>query len=767
MGTPDLNVSSAMRPIRTVVFVPLIDGVEWQHIFTGALRAQVRVWGGQSNFPVPLNDDSLDHTVLWALLRALDPDAVIVHRTTWADLEDLRGDLYQDHRERTRAELEERGFPEQVIANHLEELPGQALTGRQLSDEEATRLLERGPFLAHGNHPMTGYTGGSGGAGFPFVDALALRRDLLPNPMASVTCPSSPDGQLGLAADGGQFSPTAERELAKRKIVVGEARELDGDFELATYLHAVVRTAGPALPFALAGVGLSWYSQGYSEDTTIRLVVGDDPWDFALFYALRRLTGVAYWIPPDRIENDVWIHELAHLSDRLNFGSDAQLRVSSVSNPGHAEALVRRLRDIPGPGHSVEGVAWDSLLPDLPRRHLCAESVSFPQRLALDPTGASAAAFPTPVPEIRGERDPFDMHWIVDLYVDGWTGVTRPQLAAAVLDMPGGDPGSGRTSSDGLSYLNPRAFVTPNERLEGQVRRPRLRTPSVIEQIDALIAGSGWRCQLSDKGIYRDQTAELLGGLDKLAQALLSRPWHELLLSLTSAKQSGQPGRWLKSEKRRVFDLGALDQLIRELQIEETPAGLVRRGVLRRGLLHKCPRCRWDGWYGEDELGRELRCGRCRRAIRLGETGWVGEGEPQWFYRVDEVIWQFCEHNGQLPLRAAKTLLWTDRPTTLIGPELDLFRPGKKRPIEVDLCVVRGGRLWIGEAKTTAALGASESDARNKLRRLRDVANALQADGVLVVSEVGFNTGTQQIIDEVLPSHERFVVRVETCPPPT
>jgi hypothetical protein len=84
----------------------------------------------------------------------------------------------------------------------------------------------------------------------------------------------------------------------------------------------------------------------------------------------------------------------------------------------------------------------------------------------------------------------------------------------------------------------------------------------------------------------------------------------------------------------------------------------------------------------------------------------------------------------------------------------------------MDFCIIPGGRLWIGEAKTTAAMGTSEADARNKLRRLREAADALQADGLLLVSEVGFNAGTHKIIDEVLSPDARFQVRVETCPPP-
>ena len=35
---------------------------------------------------------------------------------------------------------------------------------------------------------------------------------------------------------------------------------------------------------------------GYDEGQVV-VVAGDDPWDFALFYALRRLMSRAYWVP--------------------------------------------------------------------------------------------------------------------------------------------------------------------------------------------------------------------------------------------------------------------------------------------------------------------------------------------------------------------------------------------------------------------------------------------------------------------------------------
>jgi hypothetical protein len=762
-----LTVNSAMRPLRAIVFVPAVDGLEWQYTFVGALRAQTRVWGGQSNLPVPLDDATFEHPALWGLLRALDPDAVIIHWTRWADLEDLKPERYTEYRDETEAQLRRDGLGEEAIARFLDELRDQRLTDRSLTSDEERRLLQRAPFLHHDGHLESGYAGGLDGPGYPFVDALKLRLDFLPDPIAGLACPFSADGQLGLAADGGQFSPAVEREVSKRRLVVGDTHEVSSESELARRLHVVAQPPGPAFPFALAEAGLTWYSQrGPRDDTTVRLVVGDDPWDFSIFYALRRLTGAAYWVPSNRVDDELWVHELAQLRDRFRLGRLGRLQVCSVSDPDLATELAQRIGEVTDPSE-VQVVGWESLLPVLPRRQLRTGSPSFPETLALEEGQRSSGLFPTPVPDIRGQQDPFDMHWIVDLHVERWNCIPRSGVGPAVLDAPGYGSYSVRATTDGVAYLNPRPLVTATEHLESQVVRPRLRPLSTLAQLEALLAGGGWRCALSDKGIYRDQTADLLGGLEELVALVANAKWHRLLLALTSTKKSGQPGRWLKSEQRRVFRLNDLDALLAQLGLTESTVDLVSRGLVRRGLLHKCPRCRWEGWYEQDELGGDLRCGRCRRPFRLGDSGWFGQGEPSWFYRSDEVVWQFCEHHGQLPLRAAWDLLWTDRPTTVVAPEVDLFEPGMPKPIELDLCVVRGAEFWIGEAKTTATLGKNESDALRKMRRLRRAAEAVGADGVLLVSEIGFGATAQAVIRDVFPEKDRFQVRVECCPEPS
>jgi hypothetical protein len=115
---------------------------------------------------------------------------------------------------------------------------------------------------------------------------------------------------------------------------------------------------------------------------------------------------------------------------------------------------------------------WQQSFPTLPRRHLCTGSVSLPQNMSLN-VGAQTGFFVTPVPEVRGERDPFGMTWMTDVFVDEWAAIAHPSLGAAVVNAPNYTGYNARMSRDSLSYLSPRALMTAGEPLEAQVARPR------------------------------------------------------------------------------------------------------------------------------------------------------------------------------------------------------------------------------------------------------------------------------------------------------
>ena len=115
------------------------------------------------------------------------------------------------------------------------------------------------------------------------------------------------------------------------------------------------------------------------------------------------------------------------------------------------------------------------------------------------------------------------------------------------------------------------------------------------------------------------------------------------------------------------------------------------------------------------------------------------------------MLWQFVSSRSDLALRASTTLLYTERPVTLLAPEMELIAPGGSTAIEIDLLVLRGRQLWIGEAKAASTLG-SETAARTQLNKLRRAAQLVRANGILLVSGTpqGFSAATCTLIRERL-----------------
>jgi hypothetical protein len=137
--------------------------------------------------------------------------------------------------------------------------------------------------------------------------------------------------------------------------------------------------------------------------------------------------------------------------------------------------------------------------------------------------------------------------------------------------------------------------------------------------------------------------------------------------------------------------------------LPETPVAtiidsLLARGVLRRGLVLKCRRCRQEAWHPISAVGETFECNRCHLDQAADRFSWLGSDEPVWSYRLAEVLNQFLENDGELPVLAVHDVFESsDRPLAHAF-ELDLIAPDD-RTYEVDIFSTDGYRLWIGEAK--------------------------------------------------------------------
>ncbi len=227
----------------------------------------------------------------------------------------------------------------------------------------------------------------------------------------------------------------------------------------------------------------------------------------------------------------------------------------------------------------------------------------------------------------------------------------------------------------------------------------------------------------SDKGVYAEQSAILFGGLQDLRTALMDIETRAVLETF----RDGEAGRRFRDRTYiRVEDLIGHDA-------RNVVTRLERSGVLSRGLALKCVRCRQGDFYPLGALSESFRCSRCGLSQRHGMEHWLGGTEPQWHFGLAEVVFQFLEHDGDVPLHAAALLIEDAVLPASVAFETELYdKEGTKS--EHDLLISLGSQLVLGEATSTDRLGSSQKAERRRLKRLGLVAELLGARTIVLAS---------------------------------
>jgi hypothetical protein len=488
------------------------------------------------------------------------------------------------------------------------------------------------------------------------------------------------------------------------------------------------------------------------------VIVGDDPWDFALGYALRRLTSLAWWLPTTVLGDPLTVPWLIHRVEQIGEFSEHGT-VASFSDHAAAESLAEELSTAASDGR-VWSVAEDALDPldDRPSR-LLSQAPGL-ETIALQ--DGETGFLPPELPEV-GEAPGQRIYWMSELLGDNWQPLPDARLAASLVRLPSYDSSSARPTRSGVAYLSPH-FIRMSDDMAAESVRPRIAVLGLREQLAAILTEIGWRLEPSDKGQYAAGAANLFGGDDGLREALSSSDWWGALSSLRSDTTLDQERRgWKLADQRTYYELAELEAIRAETRLDPDVPELLESRIILRGLVFRCPLCRLKAWYGADELADRLRCARCREPFALTDRGWQPETEPQWRYRLNEMLWQLLSHNGDVPMRALRESLGIGKdevrvPTTSLH-EQDLWDPDRDSPIELDICAQRGPELWIGEAKIANNLG-SEREARAKLEGLRSAAQILRPHGILfVTASEGWSARTIEIARGMLgelPTELRF-----------
>jgi hypothetical protein len=741
----------AARPARIGLLVEAeLKGAHWLRMFESALAAQTRFWGGRGNVIFPLTRDLTDREMFWALADIFDADAYLAYAPTWREIEQIDAEVYHSQLSAWTEEITA-SVGEGEAGRFISQALGEAAFHPEVPDDQLTLISRRlAPLSFPGLEPPNlEWFDGSNPVHWPFTDISDF--EILPESILSQeTSGFGASRRLLHTAVHGRIPVALMDSLAARGVefVKQPASRYDA------YGRRFIRES-PALPdpWSLSMAGASAFQAARLLRLPVALVVGDSPWDFALFYALLRLTGRSWWLP-SWLRRDSSYRVSLETSLRFDSHHDArEVVVVSTSSVAARDRVARTLLEIED--IELEVSDWRDVLPREPITILASGT---PGKARIAPlVDGSVLELDTPIPSLARTREPGEMRWLSEARGSEWAPVRSSVLGQRLLS---GGAETSRTSRSGIAYFSTSSFIISGASLESVVVRPRLHPLPLAQQIQEILGSKEWRCEISDKAVYALESIDLFGGFAQLCGAILNPQIRTLIDAYRSKKG---PGALLSSDRRRYLTYRNFEELLQADEARQVIEPLLDQRVITRGVVFKCVRCRQAEWHPASTSPGRFVCGRCDLEQDANREAWFGTAEPVLSYRLAEVIYQLFEHDGELPLLVAANAFGDSKNPIGKGYELRIVPPGRKAQ-EVDIFESDGHRLWIGEASKEPHL------APDRLEFLAELAGVIDAYGVLLgTSQPAWSEATSSTARHLFPGpwpRLRFLVDVVTRPRP-
>ena len=778
--TGALTYETARFTLRAPRVAVVFDGgSDWQFWALSAMHSITHTWGGSGFVLVPHHNGEVSPVIAEAV-RRYDPDFVVPAPRRLKDVAQSRPSALRE-----------------VVVDSTEEPADEPLATSGdhcvqdvVGHQAATQLAERCSVYRRRVEWEWHY------------DSLALASTTAYPPTAvdvtdhfpCISVPPQWGGPLALMAAvtfGNVEQPTADRaslDEAQAAAVLRHTLQPKTWHQLPQELVYDPSAVGldfdvATLPGALTATesGLSWVGRPAPTPRRFRYVVGDGPDDFALAMIMNRISRDTYWMHPDWLPSGASELGRAVRETTTTLLSSPSTRWSSLdilSTTKNREELEPWVQHLQQPDHgifmSADGVTWTP--PQYKQRNVGAGAISmmgernlhlaaddqFDQRIPIPVTKNSdgaivvAASLPLPTTATGSATDrPYQVDFDLDIAL---LPTGRGLDGRSLLRTDHEWHTWARSGRDAISYQARRFdFVAAGATQHGQLATPRLQVPSLGGWVAQMAMQSDYTIAPSDAGQKAALVAALWGGRSNVARDITS-PFRSVLSTMASPPK-GDHDSYLDgtairlSGDRGVISFPGIRKLWRDAvgldEVRDTIDNLTSRGVLRRGLLLRCPGCTLLSFIAVDNLVQTSRCARCLGSVELTRSNW-GKSleEPTWFYDAHPLAAELVTTHGDVPFLLAKHLA---KPTSRFADLGELeFRKNGSSCAEIDLIALAGDHLVVAETKSNSTLGDGRTRQRAINKRLL-IARVLQADEVVFATTAAeWSTGVREEVSKAM-----------------
>lgn len=761
-------VDARARPPRVAVLMSASDP-EWRSTTVRVVEFLCSIWGGKHSIIIPTDGTTIDPT-FWRILEKFSPDYVYYYSKTGRDVKKSHPEEFNATLEREVARLENDSETRERLRDDISTALERTWADRfgltvELRNELANRITPF-HFDTHFNqivsgeipHQLTAITSVLG-----YTDR--------PSGFTTFRVPDSVERPWWTAQIGAFPEETLERlrELGMREqcIVVAETelyqfakwavrREVDQGPRLFRDEEACFRppdeTAPSPFDMSMSGVGYYGSPMVFRfQSDRFAFVMGDSLADFCLAYCLRQIGYPAVWLPASwtiqlasesKTPLNSCIHSVAHAPGYELFRSGT---VKACSMSGDENSIVDALEVLKrhsGVGLNGEIVQYATApaLIEATTEHPIPYCIDSPNHAEIYPFIGDSSAGPirTPTPNGFKQLKASIHRWVVDIDAGGRAVPAVPHIVEDLIQF-GNSAGAldKRVSSSGLSYACPPSGLIIGDEISGNLQRPYITLFDTYKAVRHIASVGGFECQLSDKGVYQRDSIAKLGGLAEAAKLFSSGKSRAVFMKFldhsTRPKGTHDEGCVLHGDLRTYLNC---DAAIKAMGGDEASAvdlldTLVAANVLYRGFVLGCQVCKHAGWYSLTDLTDQFRCGRCGREEPMRHDHWRHPTSPQIFYKLDEIVYQFLRHDGDVVTLALDHMSRNSIKPFSHSPELRITAKDGSLDGEIDLCAVWEGMLTIGEAKKQGQLASSEAELRKLAGKFVSLSNALYARRVV------------------------------------
>lgn len=789
-------ITTALRPQKIVSFIDSNE-VDWIDISSSIIDFYSQCWGGNYNLIIPTNGTKIDNIFL-EILKIYDPDYVYIYKKSYVDIKlnnpvkykqilDKKYDTYYKSNPKILKEKFTEEFENQVIYNFITSFNINPKTKNEILNYTNPFNIKFDYLLANEQvqWPLT-----------HIVDILFSTKliglidvNIQNEKIFKLLCMS----KLGSAKWLKNIDEKNFYENSNKKAFYHDSKMLITDkkvkedqfyeFLKSILLNKNLVENGKINPYAATMINLGFYRplNYISSKDPIVIVVGNEIEDFCLYYNISRLKDNVFWIPLPPKKNKNLNFFISALSKIIiaKFHSRSHKRIIFISKSiilRELKKFIKTYEDNEFIKTAIQKEAVENdLVKILPYFYKIYELNNY-NNIYIEQfiSNRSINFVNTPLPKAEhfnlNKIDTSTFRWINDLSIglkkdeNNDSRYILPKKAAFSnhlfdIDIQGTENELIRVTNEGFSYIGPTLSVgSMRDFVENVISKQKIKLLEPIDIFQTIFNSLGLKIKLSDKGSYLNETIKKFGSLKELASLLLDKKVFNLFKCFIKPRQKiegNEPGIFLSSDRRRYLRFEDIKKVLR-VNTQNLIDMFINIGVIHRGFIFKCSKCRNADWYAIKEIDNSFICKRCSNKEKYRVNNWSlkhESNEPKWYYKLDEIVHQGFAAHMETPIFTLFRIFNSSKKSFIYVPEINIYKENsREKPKEIDICCISDGEIIIGECTIENRLGNDQQEIE-KLKFLKYIANNIGVKKVIISTlEKSLTLDLKNRINNIIPN---------------